>query len=112
MRGDIEQVTGIEADIQRLGPVLHFDFFGRAAGIWVGHGQHEFPIAQRQLDCAAALTRDGGDTVHRLFEHLFVDREFLVIADRNDAHVVRKCAIDQLGGEHRLGEPETDLTLG
>jgi len=60
---------------------------------------------------APALARDGRHPVDGLLELLLVDGEFLVVADRNDAAVVGKRPIDQLGGEDRIAEREADFAL-
>src|SRR5262249_56462267 len=52
-----------------------------------------------------------GGAVDRLLELLLVDGEFLVVGERNDARVIWKGTVDELGGEHRVAELETDLAL-
>src|SRR5262245_56817511 len=102
----------MEAYIKRLGAVSDFDVVGVAAGIRGGDGQDQLAVGQRQLHRAAALARYRGYTVDRLLEFFLVDGELLVVAERNDARIVRKRAIDEFGGEHCIAERETDLALG
>ena len=108
---DVEQIAGIEADIERLGAVLDLDLLGRAAGIRIGHRKHQPAAGERQLHRAPALARYRRHPVDRLLELLLVDGEFLVVADRDDAPVVGKRSVDELGGEHRVAEREADLAL-
>ena len=108
---DVEQVARVEADIERIGVVVDLEFLGGAAGIRVGDREHQLAARERELDGAAALARDRGDAVDRLLELLLVDLEHLVVAERNDAAVIRESAVDQLGGQHHVAEREADLAL-
>ena len=46
-----------------------------------------------------------------MLELLLVDRELLVVAERNDARVVGKRPVDKLGGEDGITDREADLAL-
>src|SRR2546421_360199 len=86
--GDVEQIARVEADIERVGGVFDFELFGGAAGIRVGHRQHQLAVGQRQLYGAAAFARNGRDAVDRGLKVLLVDDQFLVVVLRNDAAVI------------------------
>ena len=108
---DVEQITRIKANIEGLGPVFDLDLLGGAAGIRVGDRQHQLAGIERELDGAAPLARHGGNPVDRLLEFLLVNHELLVVADRNDPPIIRKGAVDELGGQNHVRKRETDLAL-
>src|SRR5829696_2488308 len=57
LRRDVQQVAGIEADIERIGSVLDLNFLSGAARIRIGHRKHQSSIAERQFYGASAFTR-------------------------------------------------------
>ncbi len=111
LRGDVEQIARVEADIERIGVVFDLELLGGAAGIRIGDREHQPAAIERQLHRAAALARHRGDAVDRGLEILLVDDQLLVVAERDDARIVGKGAVDQLGGEHDVADGEADLAL-
>ena len=65
LAGDVEQIARVETDIERVGRVFDLELLGGAAGIGIGHAEHELARGQRELHGAAALAGDGGDAVDR-----------------------------------------------
>src|SRR6202034_2651594 len=110
LRGNVEEVARIETDIDRIGSVFDLDLLGGAAGIRIGDGQQETPSAQRQFDGTAALARDRRDAIDRSLELLFVDDEFLVVVQRDDATVIGKRSVDQLRGQDHLADGEANFS--
>ena len=106
---DVEQIARVESDIDRIGRVIDLDLLGGAAGIRVGDGQDQLAGGQRQLDGAAAFARHRRDAIDRGLEVLLVDHQFLVVAARDDARIVRERAVDQFRGQHHVADREADL---
>src|SRR5690349_24869567 len=50
---DVEQIAGVEADIDRRGIGIDLDLFRRAARIRVVDGQRQAPVAQSELHRAS-----------------------------------------------------------
>ena len=59
--GDVQQVPGVEADLEGLAVVVDLQLLDRLAGFHVAHGQHDAPRLDRQFHRAALL---GGDRRH------------------------------------------------
>src|SRR3546814_21092911 len=59
--------------------------------------------------CSSDLARDGRDAIDALEQAFRIDPQQLVVRGRDDAAVIGEGAVDQLRGQHRIAEPETDF---
>ncbi len=109
LAGDVEEVAGIEPDLDPVLIVVDLELFRGAARIRIDHGKRQLAVAGREFHGPAALRRDGRDAVDGGGELALVHFQELVVALRDDPRVVREGAVDQLRGEHRLAEGEADL---
>jgi hypothetical protein len=111
--GDVQQVAGIEADLERGRGIDDLDLFGRAAVLRAGRRQ-----VTRCRDRSSASPRGSfrsrwwrrGRPPGRI--RLRIDLEHLVVAARDHPVVIREGAVDQLGGQHAMAEGEADLGVG
>ncbi len=72
---DVQQVAGVEADLEGLAVVVDLDLLDGLAGFHVAHGQGDAARLDGQLHRAALLGRDGGHAVDGLGEQVVVQRQ-------------------------------------
>ena len=69
--GDVQQVAGVEAQLEGLAVVVELQLFHRLAGFHVAHGQHAFSAFYSHTHGPGLLRRDGGHAVDGLGEELW-----------------------------------------
>src|SRR3546814_7532757 len=109
---NVQQIAGVEADVETLALEGAGDFLRRRAVFGAGDGQGDLVAVQRHLDGAGLFRGDGGDAVHAFLEAARVDLEQLVVGGRDDAAVIGEGAVDQLAGQDRDAQAEADLAGG
>ena len=110
LRGDVEQIARVEADIERIGVVVDLELLGGAAANpdWSPTASSRPPVIE-SLTARPRSLDDGRDAVDRGLEILLVDGQRLVVVGRDDAPVIGEGAVDQLRGQHHVADGEADL---
>ena len=106
---DIQQIAAVEADLERRGGVIAGHFLCRGAVFGAGDRQGDAIAIKAELHRARLFGCDGRDPVDALLEAARIDLQDLVVAGRDDAAVIGESAVDQLRGQQRLAQIETDL---
>ena len=109
LAGDVQQIAGVEADLEGLFGIADLDLLDPLPGLHVAHRQGDAVQLEGQFHRTALLGRDGGDAVDGLGEQGVVDVGLFVVPLGNDAHVVGEGTVDDLGGQAGLAEFEADL---
>src|SRR5690606_35732924 len=112
LEGDVQEVTGVEADLQRRSFILNRHLLARAAGLRAGRRENERVDLPRQLAGANVFRGNGGDPVDGSGEGAAIDTHDLVVAGGDYPLVVGEGAVDQLGGKHDRAEGEADARFG
>src|SRR5450759_1348000 len=61
--GDIEEIAGVEADVDRRGIIIDIQFLDCRTGSRIGDGKSEFGVRHGELDGAATLRRNRRNPV-------------------------------------------------
>src|SRR5262245_10295122 len=79
LRSYVEEITGVEADLQWRSIIVDADLLGCAPALGIVDRQDELVGADVELHRASALARDGGYAVDGALELRIVDLERLVV---------------------------------
>src|SRR5260221_5357491 len=108
----VQQVIDIEADIERIPRVMHFELLLCFFLVGIGGDDLQAAIREHPADTPEYLVRQDCRPLQRLPQRLALDLQAVLVLRRYDARVVRELSIDQLGDQLDRAEAERRLSAG
>src|SRR5690606_15223882 len=104
----LDQVVGIEPDLDRLTLVVDLDLVLRLTEVGRVHREAKRALVEREAHAVRLFACDHGHATERRLESLVVDHCDLVVVARDDLLVVRVWTLDQARRDQRLSLAERD----